>query len=391
MRAALICPDDLSIVLFCKGIIDELKGRGAQVFVLSDIFNGQGERSYFKEVQSWQVEHIPLKIERSFKLGADVSFFLALYGTIRRKRLDVIINISTKPNVFGTIAGRLAGVQKILCSVWGRGSVFVEEKGMKNRLRKYCLLALNLIAYRLSTRVWFTNRNDFNYFLQRRIVSKAKTILTKNYVSAEEYFPYQIPEEKLINYRREFGLRETDRVVVMVARMIWPKGVREFAEAAAIIKETMPEVKFILVGPEERNMGGAVPLSYLEEKNRTGNFLWVGFRDDVKDLYALADIAVLPSYYKEGGYPRGLTEPMAMGKPVIATDSADCRGPVEDGKNGYLVPIKDARALSDAISVLMKDDKKREEFGKYSRQRVEREFDERIIVQQVIDEFLGPK
>ncbi len=122
------------------------------------------------------------------------------------------------------------------------------------------------------------------------------------------------------------------------------------------------------------------------EKN--GNFSWLGFRNDVKELYAISDIAVFPSFYREGGFPRGLTEPMAMGKPIITTDSVHCRGAVENGKNGYLVPIKDPQALANAIETLIRDDKKREEFGKYSRVKAKRDFNEKNIVSNVIKEFI---
>jgi N,N'-diacetylbacillosaminyl-diphospho-undecaprenol alpha-1,3-N-acetylgalactosaminyltransferase len=174
----------------------------------------------------------------------------------------------------------------------------------------------------------------------------------------------------------------------MVARMIWAKGIKEFVEASKILKDRMPHVKFVLVGPKEEGIDDAVPESYLTESERSENFIWTGFRNDVKDLYAISDLAVLPSYYREGGYPRALTEPMAMGKPVITTDNVDCRSTVEHGRNGYLVPIKNAKALADAIEILMNDDKKRERFGQYSRLKAVKEYDEKIIVQQVIKKFL---
>jgi len=100
-------------------------------------------------------------------------------------------------------------------------------------------------------------------------------------------------------------------------------------------------------------------------------------------------LAVLPTYYREGGFPRGLTEPMAMGKPVITTESVHCRGTVDEGKNGYLVPIKNAKALAAAIEKLMIDDDKRTRFGRYSREKAVREFDEKAIVPNVIEELLG--
>jgi len=164
--------------------------------------------------------------------------------------------------------------------------------------------------------------------------------------------------------------------------------VKEFVEASKILRDKLPMVKFILVGPEEKGSWDAVPSSYLKESERSENFHWVGFRNDVKDLYALADLAVLPSYYKEGGFPRALTEPMAMGKPLIAANTVDCRSPVEEGRNGYLVPIKNPKALADAIERLIKDDKKMKAFGRHSRLKAEKELEETLIVRQVLNEFL---
>jgi N,N'-diacetylbacillosaminyl-diphospho-undecaprenol alpha-1,3-N-acetylgalactosaminyltransferase len=151
----------------------------------------------------------------------------------------------------------------------------------------------------------------------------------------------------------------------------------------------LPEVKFILVGPLDEGSPDSIPKSYLIENNKHNNFMWIGFRREVKELYAIADLAVLPSYYREGGFPRALTEPMAMGKPVITTNSVHCRGTVEEGKNGYLVPVKDSKALADAIAILINDDNKRKEFGRYSRLKAENEFNEKVIVPKVVKEFFG--
>ncbi len=120
------------------------------------------------------------------------------------------------------------------------------------------------------------------------------------------------------------------------------------------------------------------------EKEKTSHLKWLGFRSDVKRIYALSDLAVLPSYYKEGGYPRALLEPMAMGKPVITTDIPDCKGTVEEGRNGFLVPAKDAKALAKAIENLILDEHMLKKFGEYSRVKAEREFDEKKIVPQAL-------
>ena len=107
------------------------------------------------------------------------------------------------------------------------------------------------------------------------------------------------------------------------------------------------------------------------------------------DLYALSDLAVLPSYYREGGYPRGLTEPMAMGKAVIAADTPDCRSPVENGKNGYIVQPKNSAELAKRISTILSDDTLISKFGAYSLNKARTEYDERVVIKEMTDEFFG--
>jgi N,N'-diacetylbacillosaminyl-diphospho-undecaprenol alpha-1,3-N-acetylgalactosaminyltransferase len=106
----------------------------------------------------------------------------------------------------------------------------------------------------------------------------------------------------------------------------------------------------------------------------------------VRDVWSLADVAVLPSYYPEG-IPRSMLEAMAMSKPIVTTDSIGCRDVVEDGKNGFLIPIKDANALTNAIDRLLQDESLRASYGAYSRQKVEREFGEQEVAERVIDEL----
>ncbi|MBN1636138.1 MAG: glycosyltransferase family 4 protein [Deltaproteobacteria bacterium] len=388
-RIAVVCPDDLSVVLFCKGIIDDLRNRKqSEVYVISEEY-GENTGGYYSEIiRSWGVHQIPLRMDRHIDPLEDMKYMFSLYRLFKQLKIDTVVNISTKPNIYGTIAARLAGIEKSLCSVWGRGTAFIENNGVTGNILRILLLSLYSISFRLSTKVWFTNINDYNYFIAHRTVPRHKTILTKNYVNADEYRPYTLPKDRLAELREDLDLNGQDKMVIMVGRMIWAKGVGEFIMASKILAEKLPNVKFILVGPEETTSPDAVPAGYLRESDSAANFKWVGFRKDVKDLYAISDLAVLPSYYREGGYPRALTEPMAMGKPVIAADSEDCRSPVENGKNGYLVPIKNARALADAIEELMLDDGKRDQFGQYSRVKVKREYDEKVIVKEVIDAFL---
>ena len=169
-------------------------------------------------------------------------------------------------------------------------------------------------------------------------------------------------------------------MVVMVARMIFEKGIREFCEAAVQVNRRDPGIRFLLIAPLEHGHINSVPATFVEDYAKRCNLTWVEFAKDVRPYYYLSSMAVLPSFYKEGGYPRALLEPMAMGKPIVTTNTDGCRRTVEQGLNGLLIAPRDANALAEAILCIMSDDDMRKRMGEYARSKAENEFDEAEIV-----------
>ena len=131
----------------------------------------------------------------------------------------------------------------------------------------------------------------------------------------------------------------------------------------------------------------SVPRYYLDELSKLNYIKWTQFRNDVPFLYAISKIAVLPSYYKEGGYPRAVTEPMSMEIPVIAGDTEDCRGPIENNKNGLLVKIKDHHDLANKLEILINDHKFAKEISKEARKTIIKKFDEQIIIKKLLKQI----
>jgi N,N'-diacetylbacillosaminyl-diphospho-undecaprenol alpha-1,3-N-acetylgalactosaminyltransferase len=105
---------------------------------------------------------------------------------------------------------------------------------------------------------------------------------------------------------------------------------------------------------------------------------------DIEELYSMSYLAVFPSYYREGGWPRGVTEPMSMGRPVITTDTESCSNAVDHGVNGLLVPAKDSLSLSEAIEKIVNDEQLAINFGKKSREKAVIENDEELIMSQLV-------
>src|SRR5262249_17234596 len=120
---------------------------------------------------------------------------------------------------------------------------------------------------------------------------------------------------------------------------------------------------------------------YVRARDLKGHVTFAGFRDDVRDLLALLDIFVLPSYRE--GLPRSILEAMAMGLAVVTTDVRGCREAVRDGETGLVVPPRDGPGLAHSIARLARDREMRESFGKNGRARVVAEYDERLVLRRL--------
>lgn len=380
MRIAIVTPDDLSTLIFCKPFALRLAGHpSVTVYSVSSV------DLYRAEITALPTIHVEIPMARFLSLAEDWSYFWRLRQIFAENRIDVAILFTTKPNIYGALAARAAGVKTVAIAVRGLGSAFLADSRPKVRLLKAITTTLYRAACTAANWVWFTNRNDREYFISRKIVPQPKTFLTSNAVNLTDFSVESVAPKAVAALRQELAMAEDDRAVIMVARLIWPKGIREFAEAARLLRERLPNLTFLLVAPEEKGSPNSVPPDYVREMERVANFRWLGFRKDVRELYALAGLAVLPSYYKEGGYPRALLEPMALGKPVIAADTEDCRAPVEDGVNGYVIPPKDAAALADRIARIMEDDELRKSFGQQSLAIVRARFDDRVVAEEVLE------
>jgi glycosyltransferase involved in cell wall biosynthesis len=379
---AVVCPDGRSIVLFCGGLIKGMiEDGGADVAVITDAGASRAE------IEALGARVIQVPLYRFFNPAKDAQYFLRLYRVFRKEQFDVVYNMSTKPNIYGVPAAHLAGVPRVISHVVGLGSALLPSSSFRSKVLRFVFLTLYRLSGRWSDHVWFWNENDLRFFLDRRIVRPERALLTKTVVDLDYYSPGAVTAAELSGARVELGIREDDRVVLMVARMIWPKGIREFVDAARSLAPYHPDWRFLLMAPLEPGNPDEVPASFVEQNAAAANLTWIQYRNDLRPFYALADLTVLPSFYRGGGHPRAIVEAMAMGKAVITTDNEDCRDAVEHERNGYWVPMRDSKAVADAIARLLTDPALLQRFGEHSRTRALEFFDERRIVAKALQTF----
>jgi len=162
----------------------------------------------------------------------------------------------------------------------------------------------------------------------------------------------------------------------MIARAIWHKGIREFYTMADNLKNL--DVEFVLIGDTDNGNPSCADEIFL----KNGNVKWLGHRDDIKEQIAKCDIFVLPSYRE--GVPRTLLEASSMAKPIVTTDTVGCKEVVIDGYNGFLVPLKDTKILTEKVKELIFNKKLRETMGKNGRIITLKEFDVRIVIKKYV-------
>ena len=296
---------------------------------------------------------------------SDVVLMRRLHKIYRDHKPDFIIHYTIKPNVYGALAAKAAGIPSIAV-VSGLGYAF------SGRGWLYKIVArLMKTAFAFAKEVWFVNKDDRDLLLQANIVSKEKTVqLPGEGINTEKFAPIPKPSSS-----------ETF-VFLMSARLLWEKGVGVFVEAARQLKPKYPQAEFQLLGFLTDDETTGVTKAQVEKWEAEGIVKYLGITSNVIPFLANADCIVLPSFYREG-VPRALLEPASMAKPIITTDNVGCRDVVEDGVTGFLVKPNNNADLTEKMERMLNlSEAERRNMGMKAREKVIREFDERWVLKE---------
>lgn len=357
-RLAIISNQAFSLVNFRGYLIRELVAAGIEVHALAPDYDDR----FRAAVRALGAVPMDFSLVRTgmnpLRDGLDL---LRLTNLLRRIRPDATLGYFIKPVIYGTIAAWLAGVPRRYALIEGLGYVFTES-GAKESWRRVVLCwivsALYRAALKRAERVFFLNDDDISEFVEKGIVDQDKTVKLGGIgVDLDEWRPLPPSMQPL--------------TFLLAARLLREKGIVEYAEAARRVKRRYPNIRFVLLGGLDPNPGGLTQ-SEVEEWVREGLLEWPG-HVDVKPWLAQTSVYVLPSYRE--GVPRSTQEAMAMGRPVITTDAPGCRETVEHGRNGFLVPVRDPRALAEAMLRFIEQPELIESMGRESRRMAEERFD----------------
>lgn len=360
-RKILFCDNVLwGLVNFRGSVIRHFIQQGDEVILVAP----QDDESIMKVDIPQGVRYVPVRLNRcSRNPFTDLIYCAHLYRIYRKERPDYIFHYTIKPNVYGSIAARLKGIP---CTgmVAGLGYGLLGD-GMLSRL----LAVMYRYAFKYVSSIFVLNQFNYQYLLGHKFCTAGQLRLLKGGEGVDlNAYPYV--EEK----------SGSPVFFLMVGRVLYDKGYREYVQAAKIVKQQYPEIRFQLLGMLDETYPAHVDEAELKRDVEDGAIEYLEATNDVMQYLGRSGVVVvLPSHFE--GLSRSLMEACAVGRPIIATDIPGCRETVDEGKNGFLVKVKDALSLSEGMLRYLKlSDAEKQAFSRHSRKKAEETFDVRKVI-----------
>lgn len=360
-----------SLIHFRGALMQAIQDRGIEVHVAAPALPVDSPLRRSLQARGLRVHEYPLRRTGTNPL-ADARAFVSLLAIIRRVQPTWVLSYTIKPVIYGSMAAWVARVPHRFALVTGLGYAFLGD-GRRGQLQR---LAEGMYSAALTRvdKVFFQNPDDEALFRSKSIlgVHTPSHVLNGSGVDLATFaaMPAQRPGQPMR--------------FLLIARLLGDKGIREYVEAARIIRRERPDVSFDLVGWIDENPD-SIEKGELDAWVAEGSIRFLGRLDDVRPAIAAASVYVLPSYRE--GTPRTILEAMAIGRPVITTDVPGCRETIVDGWNGYLVEVKSVGALVAAMRRLIDQPDQAEIMGQRSRELAESKYDVHRVNAEMLREM----
>jgi glycosyltransferase involved in cell wall biosynthesis len=361
-----------SLINFRAHTIKRLVALNYKTYVLAPDFNFK-----YKEQLKLLGAHPVSCPMHSVGLNPFKDFFntIELFFILKKIKPDIFFSFTIKPVIFGNIAAFLAGIPKCISLIEGLGYVFIKnpKEGMLKVFLRFFISVLYKLALKIPKKVIFLNSADKELFVNNNLVDSYKTDILNGIGVDLNFWAPRNRIKKSITF-------------VLVARLLYDKGIVEFVEAARIIKARFKNVNFVLVGGLDFNPSAIDKKTVLKWVDE-GLIKWEGHVPSAKPILSRASVFVLPSYRE--GLPLSIQEAMAMGMPIITSDAPGCIDTVIHKKNGFIVPVRNPKALAAAMTHFINNPKLIKLMGDRSRRLAEKWFDINMSTDKLVNLILG--
>jgi len=362
----IVCDSSRSLLDFRGKLIEKMQQHN-QVYVFTPKIEQEAVRSKLKELNVITYES---KLDGSnVSILSDLRFIFSLYKLIRQIKPDIFFPYTFKPVIYGSFLAKICKVKLIAPMLTGLGYNFTDNSASNKLIVKITRLLLKLsLKPNPRLNIIFQNKDDSQRLIDLKILNKKHQVYVVNGSGVDlSHYHYTKPITSPITF-------------LMVSRLINAKGIKEYYDAAKLIKQRFPQAIFKLIGPYDLNIDAIAPELY--QKIASGDTIqYIGQVDDVRPDIERSSVMVLPSYYGEG-VPRCVLEGMAIGRAIITCDSVGCRETVNNDPtqaNGFLIPVKDAGALANKMEYFINNRDDIIAFGNKGHEFAKTKFDVNIV------------
>lgn len=366
-----------SVLNFRGKLLEEIHQQGYAIHIIApDLTLFETEQRNL-EALGYYVYEVPMQRTGANPI-ADLKTLRCIYNIIKKIKPNYVLSYTIKPVIYGTLAAWLAKVPHRFALITGLGYAFqnVEEDSQRSFFQK-TVHGLYRQALSHSHKVFFQNPDDLKLFQDLKLLqSNLPTVVVNGSgVNITEFNTLPFPLHSRNKPKISF---------LLIARLLGDKGVREYAEAAKLIKLQHAEVEFHLVGWIDENPA-AIQQQELDTWIADARLKYWGKLSDVRPAIAESSVYVLPSYRE--GTPRTVLEAMAMGRAIITTDAPGCRETVIPGENGFLVEVKSVSSLVNAMQEFINNPALIEQMGQRSREIALHKYDVHQVNRHMIQEM----
>lgn len=351
-----------SIYNFRRNLILDLLAKGHEVIAVAP------PDEVAERISELGCQFIPIPMDnKGTSILRDLKMLLQIRKILKQHQPDIAFTFTIKCNIYTCFASILLPTL-VIPNVSGLGTAFL-SKGWLNKL--VCLLYR--LAFRKSSTVFFQNENDQALFEQLNLVKSSQIhLLPGSGVNLQYFAPSEMAQNENVTF-------------LLLARLLWNKGIGEYVSAAKKIKKKYPATSFQLLGFLDVVNSSAIKKDTIDSWVRDGILDYLGATNDVRPYIKHADCIVLPSYYPEGT-PRSLLEAAAMARPIITTNTPGCRNTVNNEVSGFLCQPKNVDDLAAALEkIVVASFEDRQKMGRQARILAEKEFDEKIVLKAYAD------
>ena len=347
-----------SVLNFRGKLLESIYSKGLEIHILApDLAFFSAEHEKLLSL-GYYIHEIPMQ-RTGTNPASDLKTLLNMYALIKKIKPDYVLSYTIKPVIYGTLAAWLAKVPNRYALITGLGYAFQNvETHSKRSIFQKLVHGLYQQALSRSHKAFFQNPDDLKLFQDLNLL-KSQTpsvVVNGSGVNVTDFNILPLPTNEQQQAKISF---------LLIARLLIDKGVREYAQAAEIIKQKHPNVEFNLVGWIDENPA-AITQQELDQWVTKKTVKYWGKLTDVRPAIAESSVYVLPSYRE--GTPRTVLEAMAMGRAIITTDAPGCRETVVDGDNGFLVEVKSVESLVEAMQKFIHQPELIEKMGNRSRE-----------------------